>query len=238
MAGATFGRLGPPLPEGLEIVAQNPKRSIEQRHLDRCAPARLLTRKQAGEYAAESMHACHLIDRGNGAADIPAALVAGHRHDAAEGLQDHIVPGRIFQRSGPAESGDAAMNQPVVERTKARGIDAQPLGNAGAEAFNGDVGGSRELVYELAPLVRLHVDRDASLVAIGTQKHRAEAGRGKGWPAARLVSLPHRLDLDDFGAEIAEILRAKRTCEHLRKIENLDTVKRFWHDFSPCRRLD
>src|SRR5437879_13554073 len=61
MAGATLGRLRPPLPEGLEIVAQNPKRSIEQRYLDRRALARPLTRKQAGEDAAESMHACHLI---------------------------------------------------------------------------------------------------------------------------------------------------------------------------------
>ncbi|MET4198894.1 hypothetical protein ABIA95_002894 [Bradyrhizobium sp. LA8.1] len=130
------------------------------------------------------------------------------------------------------------MDQPVVERAKACCIDAQPLGNSSAEAFNGDVGGSSELVHELPPLVRLHIDRNASLVAIGTQKHRAEAGRGKGRPAARLISLPHRFDLDDFGAEIAEILRAERTCEHLRKIENLDTVKRFWHDFSPCRGLD
>jgi hypothetical protein len=118
------------------------------------------------------------------------------------------------------------MDQPVIERAKACRIYTQPFGNTGAKAFDGDVSGFRKLVHKLPPLLGFHIDRNASLVAIGAQKHRAKTGRGKRRPSPRLIPLPHGFDLDNLGAEIAEILRAKGTCEHLRKIENFNAIKR------------
>src|SRR5262249_8673326 len=118
------------------------------------------------------------------------------------------------------------MDQPVVERAKARGIDTKPLGDGRSEALDRDVGGSRNLVHEFASLVGFHVDRYAALVTIGTQDHRAKAGRRKRRPSPRLIALPHRLNLDDLGAEIAEILRAEGARENFRKIENLDAIER------------
>src|SRR5215831_10833097 len=141
VAGAALGWLRPPLPEGLEIIAQESKCRVEQRYLDHRALARLLSRKETSQDTAKGMNARHLIDRRDGAADIAAALVTRHRHDAAEGLKDHVVARGILQRSRPAEAGDAAMDQPGIQRAKARRIDAQPLGDAGAKAFDRNVGG-------------------------------------------------------------------------------------------------
>ena len=64
----------------------------------------------ASQDTAECMHTGHLVDCGYGAANMTAALIAGHGHDPAEGLQDHIIAGRVFQRPAAAKSGDAAMN--------------------------------------------------------------------------------------------------------------------------------
>ena len=91
MAGAAFGGLHPAFPKGLQIVAQKSQRGVEQRHLYGCPLTRLLSRQQAGQNTAEGMHAGHLIDRRNRTAYVTAPLIARHRHDAAEGLQDHVV---------------------------------------------------------------------------------------------------------------------------------------------------
>jgi uncharacterized protein len=98
MAGAALGGLDPALPKGLQIVTQQSEGGVEQRHLDGSSLARLLPRQQAGQNAAESMYARHLIDWRNGATDIAAVLIARHRHNAAEGLQNYVVPRRVLQR--------------------------------------------------------------------------------------------------------------------------------------------
>src|SRR5204863_8585731 len=147
--------------------------------------------------------------------DVTAVLVPGHRHHPAEGLQDHVVARCVLQWSGTTKSRYAAVNQAVVERTKAVGVDGQPLGNAGPKTLDRDVGRSRHLVHERPSLFRLHIDRDASLVAIGAQKHRAKPWRRERRPAAGFIALPDRFDLDDFRTEVAEILGAKRAGQDL-----------------------
>jgi hypothetical protein len=64
-------------------------------------------------------------------------------------------------------------------------------------------------------------------MAVCAQKHRAEPRRTKGRPPPCFITLSHRFNLDDFRTKIAQILRAERASENLRKIKNLDTVERF-----------
>ena len=106
------------------------------------------------------------------------------------------------------------MDEAVVECTKAVGIDRQSFGNASAEALDGDVGGFCQFMHQRPPLLRFHIDRDASLVAVGAQKHGAELRRRKGRPSPSFIALPHRFDLDDLRTEITQILRAQRTSEN------------------------
>ena len=105
--------------------------------------AGLVPVQQRGQDAAEGMRAGHLVNRRDRAADVPAALVAGERHHAAEGLQDHVVPGRACQRPGAAKAGNAAVDQAVVEAAQRGGVDAQALGQLAAQksaaAQDGDV---------------------------------------------------------------------------------------------------
>ena len=135
---------GPRLPIGLQIVALQGHGRLEQRHLDRRALSRLLTLHQRGQDAAERVNGRHLIDRRDRTADEPAAFVAGQRHDAGEGLQNHVVARRFAQRPRSAEAGDAAMDEPLVDRLQRGRIDAEPFRHAGAEALDGDVGLARK----------------------------------------------------------------------------------------------
>ena len=154
MARTAFRRLHAALPEGLEIVAEQAQCGFEQRDLDLAALPGFFPRIQQRQNAAEGMHAGHLVDRRNRTADIAAILVAGHRHDPAKSLQDHVIARRVLQRPRAAEPGDAAMDQAVVQGAKRRRIDAKALGDPGPETFDGDVGGFCQRMNDLASLFR------------------------------------------------------------------------------------
>jgi hypothetical protein len=112
------------------------------------------------------------------------------------------------------------VDQAIVQAAKRRSIDAQPLGHPGPEAFDGNVGGLCQRMYNLAPLFRFHVDCDASFVSVGAEKDRAEARRRKWRPAARFVALADGFYLDDVGTEITEILGAQWASQDLRQVED------------------
>ena len=119
------------------------------------------------------------------------------------------------------------MDQTVVQSPQRRCIDAEALGDTGPETFDGDVGGFCQRMNDLASLFRFHVDGDAALVAVGAEKDGAKTRRRKRRPAARLVALADGLHLDDVGAEITEILRAQRTCQNFRQVEDADAGQGF-----------
>ena len=91
MTRTAFWRLSAALPKGLKIVAQQAERGFEQRNLDGASLAGFLARIQQRQNAAERVHAGHLVDRRDRTADIATILIAGHRHDPAKRLQDHVI---------------------------------------------------------------------------------------------------------------------------------------------------
>ena len=100
------------------------------------------------------------------------------------------------------------MDQSLVQGAKRCSIDPQPLSDSSPKTFNRDVGGACQRMHNLTSLFRFHVDGDASLVSVGTEKDSAKARRRKRRPAARFITLADGLYLDDVGTEIAEILGA------------------------------
>jgi hypothetical protein len=71
------------------------------------------------------------------------------------------------------------------------------------------------------------VERDRLLAAIGAEKIGRFVGVAavailevRRPPGARVVPVPGPLDLDDFGAEVGEVLTAPRTGEHAAHIEH------------------
>jgi hypothetical protein len=150
-----------------------------------------------------------LIDRRERAAYRPAANLPGHAHDAAEGLQDYVVAQVVLERPGAPKSGNAAIDDVVALAFEAGEIDAQAFGDAGAVALERDVGAPGKLVRDVASLLRFKVDGETALIAVSAEEDRAGVA-AEGRPGACFVAGAARLDLDDFGAEIAEILRTER----------------------------
>ena len=98
-----------------------------------------------------------------------------------------------------------------------------------------DVGARGEAMHDGAAGFGLEIDRDAALVAVRAEKHGALSAAERR-PAPRLIAGAGRLDLDDLGAEVAQILGAERAREHLGEVENADagqSVVRRAHAFLP-----
>ncbi len=113
------------------------------------------------------------------------------------------------------------MDQAIVERAKAGGArspsrSATPVPKL-SMATSADFASACTSRRPLSDFILIAM---LALVAVGAQEHRAQTWRRKRRPSARLITLPHRLDLDDLGTEITEILRAERPGQHLREIEN------------------
>ena len=102
------------------------------------------------------------------------------------------------------------MDQALIQATKRRRIDTQPLGDTRSEAFDGDVGGLCQGVDDLASLFRLHIDGDASLVAVNRKEVGADAVDEGRSPQPRVIAARRRLNLHDLRAHIAEHHGAER----------------------------
>ena len=103
--------------------------------------------------------------------------------------------------------------------------DAEAFCDAGTIVFDQRIGARREPAHEIAPVLLLHVDDDAALIAIEIDERRGET-RSFGTAGA-----PHRVafgrfDLDDIGAQIAKQLRAERSGHDLGEIEDANTSER------------
>src|SRR3989442_1356627 len=130
--------------------------------------------------------------------------------------------------AGP-ERGDRAVDQTRVQPRGAREIESQLLDDAGAQALDEDVGARDEALEDLEAALALEVEGQALLVAVQRHEQRALAapvGRG---PRARVVAAAGTLDLDHVGAHIAERLRAERTGDVLRQVDDDDSVERQGH---------
>src|SRR4030095_7706798 len=162
--------------------------------------------------------------------------LAGDAHEPAHSLDDEIVPGAVRVRALLAEPGDRAVDQSWIDRGDARVIETVFCEPADLEIFDQDISLLRELADDTLPLGQREVDRDGELAAVAAKVIRGfagvvpvrvlEVGRA---PRTRVITAAGTLDLDHRRAEIREELRAPRTGEHARKIENDEMRQRAGH---------
>ena len=92
--------------------------------------------------------------------------------------------------------------------------------DAGAEVVDHDVGGVDQAHQDFAPLGFFDGEPDTLLGSIGGEKEVVVRTFAVAELAARIFD---RLDLENLGAVIAENLRAERTGEIAREIDNFDS---------------
>ena len=104
-------------------------------------------------------------------------------------------------------------------------VDAEPRRRARPHVVDEDVGGRREPQQRLARRRPLQVEHDALLVAVDVEEIGGHARIPRRADAAHHLALG-RLDLDDFGAEVAEDLGRHRPQYRDRQVDDANPRKR------------
>ena len=113
--------------------------------------------------------------------------------------------------------------------------EAQPLHHAGPEILQHHVGAVDQIPEDLEIGGVLEVEPDAALVAVPQHEGRALAF-DEGRRAAHGIAL-RAFDLDDVGAEIAQLHAAERARQVRRQVEDHQAVERARHVYSPSSFL-
>ena len=151
---------------------------------------------------------------------------AGDAHQAALALHDRIVARLHCTRSGLAESGNRAVDQPRMPRAQRRVIEAELRQRSRTEVLDDHVALRDQPLEQARALRVLEVERDAFLVAVDAQEIARSRPRGTAGPhAARVVALARLLDLDHARAHVGEQHRAVGTGEDAREVEHGDAVE-------------
>ncbi|MDT4834151.1 hypothetical protein FQZ97_677850 [compost metagenome] len=181
------------------------------------------------------MHARGLVDGRDRTAYRRPVFFAGDGHHAAECLQDDVVALPPVQRPFAAEAGNAAIHHVGPQRGRTVVIDAQAGRHAWAEALDHDVGCGDQPLRGVAALWRFQIQRDAALVAVHAQEHRAVLLPERR-PAAGIVPLG-RFYLDHLCAHVAQVLRAQGPGQHLGKIHHPQSLQGIHYIRLPRTRL-
>ena len=122
----------------------------------------------------------------------PGVLVGEHHH--SPGLGGHHPVVSLVLRVGAAgtEAGQRGVDQRRMTVTEGVVVNAQPLGDAGAEVLDDHVGMLRQGLGVSLALGGLEVEDDAPLAAVPLEG---------AWGVSELFAAG-RLDLDDLGAEV------------------------------------
>ena len=95
---------------------------------------------------------------------------------------------------------------------------------------------SIEREQRVATAVRLEVEHDGALVAAEQLPRIRVAALGREPTHAANAVAGRRFDLDDVGAEVAEVTGRARTGEHRRHVDDAQPVERL-HQHATIRRL-
>jgi hypothetical protein len=148
-----------------------------------------------------------------------------HMSGSGCALDDVVVGGPVLIRASGAESAEAAVHQSRINREQLRGADPQPVLHLTAHIVDENVGPAGQPMDDLASGLRLDVQRDTALAAVGIDENRAHRGVADIAHEAHHVSRGW-FDLDDVSTPLGQERRAVGSHEGGTEIDHSQTVER------------
>ena len=188
--------------------------------------AGLLALEESREHGLRRVHAGEQVDGRD--AELERRLVgfAVERHQPGLALDQEVVAGTRGFRSGPVVAGDRAVDQVVAFLLQLLVAEAQFLRAAELEVLDHDVALRGEFARDPLAFGGLQVEAHRALVAVDAVEIRGLGRADAQAPVAGIVAASRMLDLDDFGAEVAEHHAAPGARQHAGKIEHAHAGKR------------
>jgi hypothetical protein len=157
---------------------------------------------------------------------------AGDGHDAAERLGHHVVGRPVgvgaFAGAPVAEAADGGVDQLGEAFVQGLVAQAEAIHDTAAIVLDHRIGVLAQADHQRAPLRLLEIYGDRFLVAVDRGEVAAERAQLVvvviGPDDARVVAVD-RLDLDDLRALVGQQHGAERPGQHLRKIDDADSVE-------------
>jgi len=157
--------------------------------------------------------------------------IAGDAHHPGHALDDLVVGREVSQRAVLAEAGDRAVDQPRVLPKQIGMPKAQAAHYPRAEILHDHVGAAHQATEDLLALLGLEVERDRALAGILGQERDTHVGlvqRRVSAELTRQIACAARLDLNDIGAHVRQLVAGKGAGQHVRQIEDAHALK--WLD--------
>ena len=197
---------------------------IEHRNVDELTLAGLFPLVEREQNADRRVHAgCDIGDGDAGARRL--VRITGGGDDAAFALNQQIVSLHVAIRTVLTVTGERAIDQPRIEFRQLFVTEPKPAGDAGRIVFEKDIRSLRQLLKNLPPLIFLHIDRQAALVAIEPNVTGGQSLHDR-IPGANHVADARPLDLDHLRAHVGQQTSRERPREHLLESKNLNSIQR------------
>ena len=210
---------------------------VEQADVDVLADAGAVARLYGGQDGGARIHAGEYVGQRHADLDRARAFFAvgpaGDAHQAAHALHQEVIAGALGVRPGLAEAGDRAVDQARID-SEQRGVVEAVLGEAAdLEVLDHHVAAFGEFAHQRLSCGAGEIDGNRFLVAVRAQKVGRVAGvltvavfQERRAPQTRVVATAGALDLDDFGAKVAQRLAGPGAGEHARQVQDAQVRQR------------
>src|SRR5439155_12338976 len=153
-------------------------------------------------------------------------------HDATAPLNDEVVTGQVAVRPGLAVAGDRAVDQPGIQRLEVVVPEAELCQLADLELVDQYITDARQPPNDLLASGGLEIDREALLIAVGTEIIGTLPTNKRRSPGAGVIARARPFYLDHLSSEVAEEHGTERPGQDAGEIENAKTCERRRHSRS------
>ena len=150
---------------------------------------------------------------------------AGEGRNAGEGLGDRAVAAALGVWAALAEAGDPHHDEARIDLGELLVAETPALEGAGPIVLDHDVGGLHEFAEQLLAARLRQGERDEPLVARDHLPPERPAVLHRR-PVAHRIADARQLDLDHLRAEIGELGRGERACDHRAGIDHAKPLQR------------
>src|SRR5690606_7768274 len=222
-----------------DLVAAQGDDAVQQGHVDVLPLAGYRAMVQRGQDGDGGVHAGDDVGDGDAgflrAAAGQVVAFAGDAHQPADGLEHEVVAGLAGAGAVLAVAGDGAVHQARVDGAQAVVVQAVAPQVADFVVLYQDVAARGQFAHQLLPGRAGDVDGDGLLAAVGGGVvgrvggvvAMRVAGPGRA-PGARVVAAAGALDLDDFGAQVGQVLGAPGPGQDAAQVEHAQVRQGAW----------